>query len=87
MKRFWFEFEIADYSKTPAGIGYGCGITANNYEDAISLISQKFFKSDSLPKIRTQIENVDVSTLDAGHVLPNMNPPNFRGIWFPQGYE
>jgi len=29
-------------------------------------------------------EDVDVSTLDAGHVLPNMYPPNERGVWFPK---
>jgi predicted nuclease of restriction endonuclease-like (RecB) superfamily len=28
------------------------------------------------------VEDVDVSTLDRGHVLPNMNPRLARGVWF-----
>ena len=39
-----------------------------------------------LPTIAVLIEDVDVSTLDAGHVLPNMSPPVRRGVWFPLGY-
>jgi hypothetical protein len=29
---------------------------------------------------------VDVSALDSGHILPNIEPPNWRGIWFPRGF-
>jgi len=29
---------------------------------------------------------VDVSTLDHGHVLPNMEVVLLRGVWFPKGY-
>jgi hypothetical protein len=32
------------------------------------------------------IEDVDVTTLDANHVLPNMMPPSVRGVWYPIGY-
>jgi hypothetical protein len=32
--------------------------------------------------MREVVENVDVSELD-DHVGPNMNPPNWRGMWFP----
>jgi hypothetical protein len=24
-----------------------------------------------------------VRDLDQGHVIPNMGPPNLRGVWFP----
>ncbi len=31
------------------------------------------------------VEDVDVTTLDAGHVRPNpMHPPSERGVWFPK---
>jgi hypothetical protein len=30
------------------------------------------------------VEDVDVSQLDAGHVLPNMGDPTLRGVWFPR---
>jgi hypothetical protein len=22
-----------------------------------------------------------------GHVIPNMAPPNWRGIWYPKGFD
>jgi hypothetical protein len=31
-------------------------------------------------------QDVDVQSLDQGHVIPNMHPPNWRGIWYPKGY-
>jgi hypothetical protein len=35
------------------------------------------------PELVHAVPNVDVSTLDPGHVLPNMLPPNTRGVWYP----
>jgi hypothetical protein len=29
------------------------------------------------------IVDVDVRDLDQGHVIPNMGPPNLRGVWYP----
>src|SRR5450631_1358583 len=28
-----------------------------------------------------------VRDLDQGHVIPNMAPPNWRGIWYPTGFD
>jgi hypothetical protein len=84
MKRYWIEFENIDL---PPGIKIGCGVTAYNYDDAMSLIALRVFKNKTLPKIMKAIENVDVSDLDKNHVLPNMSPPNLRGVWFPLGYQ
>jgi hypothetical protein len=36
----------------------------------------------AVPQPARVVEDVDVSTLDAGHVLPNMRAPNERGVWF-----
>lgn len=85
MKRFWIEFE-GDAAALPAGLTIGCGVTAYDYEDALRLLQEHILKVEPMPKIRKVTENVDVSTLDPGHVLPNMLPPNFRGIWFPLNY-
>ncbi len=85
LTRYWFEFDFDD-DVCCSGTSIGCGVTAHNYNDALFLLSQKVFKSGPLPKIKKVIENVDVSTLDAGHVLPNMFAPNFRGIWYPSDY-
>ena len=40
-----------------------------------------------MPAIKDMVEDVDVSTLDANHVLPNMGITLKRGVWFPQGFE
>ena len=40
-----------------------------------------------MPIIKRMIENVDIRELDQGHVVPNMKPPNWRGVWFPLGYN
>jgi len=37
--------------------------------------------------VASSIEDVDIRTLDQGHVIPNMLPPSWRGIWFPLGYS
>jgi hypothetical protein len=29
------------------------------------------------------VEDVDVRDLDQGHVVPNIGPVNFRGVWYP----
>lgn len=84
LTRYWFEFD--DDNLLPQ-VKIGCGVTAFTYEDALNLIRKKIFEDAALPEIRIVIENIDVSILDTGHILPNMNPPNFRGIWFPRGYD
>ena len=89
LRRFWFEFEIPD---DEAGQQYeefrlGCGVTAYSYGDALRILSEGPFRTRPLPNVRKVLEDVDVSTLDPGHVLPNMGVPTWRGVWFPRGYE
>ena len=86
MPRYWFNFK-GNLLDLPPGLIMGCGVTAYNYADAISIVQQKVFKGKELPEIKTKIENIDVSTLDKAHVLPNMKDPTLRGVWFPGGYE
>jgi len=86
--RYWFIFEK---NETNWVTGWGCGVTAYNYDDAIYLLNRYMFnKGNVMPIIKDVIENIDVSTLDPNHILPNLAlglPPNFRGIWYPQGYN
>ena len=86
--RYWFEFcdEEGSRSAVPGALR-GCGVTAIDVDDALNLLRDLVFKNDSLPKIGKIVENIDISTLDPDHILPNMAPPNRRGVWFPQGYE
>ncbi|MDE1461026.1 hypothetical protein [Spartinivicinus poritis] len=86
LHRFWFRFDFKLDDGSPPGLLMGCGVTAYNYDDALELLKSKVFK-DIVPPPKSVEEDVDVSTLDTGHVLPNMGNVTVRGIWFPLGYE
>jgi hypothetical protein len=86
MRRFWFEFETHEPEQLPPGVRMGCGATAATVEDALSLVAARVFSGADLPPLRRLTADIDISTLDAGHVLPNMGNPTHRGIWFPLGY-
>ena len=78
--RYWFEFEFPEINKGTFGTGLGFGVTAYSYDDAVFIIKKQIFTDCPFPAIKKVIENIDVSKLDAGHVLPNMLPPNLIGI-------
>ena len=81
LTRFWFEFE-----KTGPITEFGYGVTARDKEDAVGLLQETVFAGKQLPKVAKAVINVDVSTLDQKHVVPNMEAPVFRGVWFPKGH-
>lgn len=87
LRRFWIEFSIDVDTPLPAGVGLGCGVSAYDYDDALRIIRSRVFEDRSLPKIWRNIEDVDVSELDASHVRPNMGDVLRRGVWFPLGYD
>jgi hypothetical protein len=83
LTRYWFTFaKLA----IPTPLKLGCGVTAFSHEDAVEILKNTVFLGRSMPHIENMIENVDVSTLDQGHVIPNMLPPNIRGVWFPKEF-
>lgn len=85
LHRYWFTFsDPPKYSP----LGLGCGVTAFNYKDAVEIMTSKVFANFELPIpiIESVIEDVDVSNLDQGHVIPNMGLVLIRGVWFPLGY-
>ena len=85
--RFWFDFEVESGLDYPPGIEIGCGVTATDYEDAISLMKNRIFKKGDMPPIKKVNEEINIRTLDQHHVIPYMLSPHTRGIWFPAGYE
>ena len=85
--RFWIEFEHTMEDQPPPGTLIGVGVTAVDQEDALRLVAERVFKGDPLPPIKRLRADVDVSTLDEGHVIPNMEPPVRRGVWYPRGYS
>lgn len=87
MIRYWFEFDFENYKNAiPPGVYLGCGITAYTYDQAITILANRVFVNKDLPRIIKIVENIDVSKLDQGKVIPNMKPPIYEGVWFPLGY-
>ena len=87
LQRYWFEFDLSRDDKPPAGIFFGCGVTAFTLDDAVILMKEKVFSGRPLPKICRTVEDVDVSTLEENHVRPNMGVVIYRGVWYPLGYD
>ena len=78
LHRYWFTFH--DEQCVRFGLGQGCGVTALNLNDAVGLLEQHVFGGPLPFAVASVTEDVDVSSLDPGHVLRNMLPPNWRGI-------
>jgi len=81
--RFWFKFKNDE--KLTAAVRMGCGVTAFHLDDAKKILSEKVFKNEPY-EIEECKENIDVSTLDANHILTNMHPPSVRAVWFSMSY-
>jgi hypothetical protein len=73
LRRYWF--------KTKDRLGFG--VTAYSVDDAKRLIDDAARRLGWDYEILRIVEDVDVRDLDQGHVVPNMGPPNFRGVWYP----
>jgi hypothetical protein len=86
LHRFWFEFAVDRPQDLPPGARMGCGVTSPTVEEATALVRERVFGGMDLPPIRRVVSDIDISTLDPGHVRPNMGNPVVRGVWFPPGY-
>jgi hypothetical protein len=75
LRRYWF----------PASAALGVGVTAWSLEDAVSLATGALHLLPAGATISHPIEDVDINALDQNHVVPNMGPCNFRGVWYPRG--
>jgi hypothetical protein len=84
LKRYWFTFQ--KFSR-PTPLNAGCGVTAFNRDDAITILREYVFKKEKNLEWISLIEGIDISTLDQRHVLPNIGDVAKRGIWFPLGYD
>ena len=80
LRRLWIRFSpLPDDS-----LSLGCGVTAYDYDDAVTLLKDRVFPESQVPEVIDVTENVDLSTLDQGRVIPNMEVPYFRVVWFPK---
>jgi hypothetical protein len=48
------------------------------------LLREQVFRGEPMPEILEVSQDIDVSTLDSGHVLPNIGSVVNRGVWFPR---
>jgi hypothetical protein len=88
LHRYWLTFAQSDIDAAglPQYFRLGCGVTAFSPDGALSLIQQRILRGANLPTLVSFVEDVDVRTLDAGHVIPNMEERVSRGIWYPMGF-
>ena len=75
LHRYWFD------TKGKGHLGFG--VTAYSVEDAKVLVDEAAKRLGLSAQVNEVVEDVDVRDLDQNHVVPNMGPPNFRGVWFP----
>lgn len=76
LRRFWF----------PVPGSLGIGVTAATLAEAREQAERVRANWHTTPPLGTVVEDVDISTLDQGHVIPNMRPAVWPGVWFPLGY-
>lgn len=73
LTRYWFKTKV----------GFGLGITAFTRAEADAFLAEAASVTGRNYEVAEVIENIDIRTLDPTHVIPNMGPPNVRGVWFP----
>ncbi len=69
----------------PPPTGAGVGVTGRDERECVEIMRAKIFAGRAIPAVNRVVVDVDVSTL-GDYVLANMEPPIWRGIWFPVGY-
>lgn len=83
LHRFWVTFKG---TKQFSPLTLGCGVTAYDHADALSILESAVFAGEPMLEINSIVEDVDIQVLDQNHVLPNMGLVTNRGVWFPLGY-
>jgi hypothetical protein len=71
LTRYWFK----------TGPSAGFGVTAYSLDDAKNLLAK--VSANALKQVTEIVDDIDVSTLDSNHILPNVGPSNIRGVWYP----
>lgn len=78
LRRFWFP------ARRPALLGVG--VTAFSRVEAEGMARQVaaelHYELEGDP-----IEDVDIRTLEANHVLPNIGVVSWRGVWYPARFQ
>jgi hypothetical protein len=73
LHRYWFPIE-----------GHmGVGVTAYSLSEAQALATRAAARWGWPFTGSEVVEDVDIRSLDQRHVVPNIGPSNFHGVWFP----
>jgi hypothetical protein len=83
LHRYWIRLKAGEAGAREAEFG----VTAYTETDALEILRYLAFSPAGVPELVEIVADVDVRSLDQGYVIPNMNPPNWRGIWYPKGYD
>jgi hypothetical protein len=95
VKAYWIKFEttaafrferdggVVVKRAVPSPFNLGIGVTARDEADAIYLAQVVVGKRE----VESISPVIDPSTLDQGHVRPNMGDIFVRGVWWPRGFE
>ena len=73
LRRFWY----------PLPRCFGIGVTAASEAEARALAECTMEELGIPGTLGPVVTDIDVSSLDAGHVLPNIGPSAVRGVWYP----
>ena len=82
LRRYWIRLQQGH-----AATSGEFGVPAYDEADALGIIRHLAFEGSAMPEVQEILADVDVRDLDQGHVIPNMTPPNWRGIWYPKGFD
>ena len=78
--RYWVTFS-SNGNSSPLNLG--CGVTASSQSEAEAMIRDVIFPLFGERELSSIQKDIDVKTLEADHVLPNIGNPAVRGVWFP----
>jgi hypothetical protein len=73
LRRFWF----------PSPGHLGIGVTAFSQWEA-SELARGVAENLGWPLSGEVVADVDIRELDQEHVIPNMGPPSYHGVWYPR---
>jgi hypothetical protein len=87
LKRYWFVI-YPEWRYGP----WNAGVTATSAQEAKDFMLKNFIKikyAEPLERLKEMehveiIEDIDIQLLDKEHVIPNMGPVIFKGVWFPR---
>ena len=89
MLKFMIRFWIIPDADSPYS-ARNVGVTAWSLVDAKSLVIEAAhflgWTDEDLIAFdnAAYVPDIDIRLLDQGHIIPNMGPVNFRGVWWPR---